>query len=171
MTMPTPTPLTPDDEQMRVTVSANRRQLDVEQVDNQQPYGLAAAILALWLLLPLRATRFPVWLDLAVAALLGVFSYFRFRGIKLEFRTDVLSILAAPLGLLYGLPYNIVFHASGNVGFLLCGLTLAVLAGALIGTTGEDEVPSRYPIAASFLSMFVLGNLITLLLPYVVSRA
>jgi len=171
MTIPTPILISRDDEIQQVTLSTERKPLEIESVQQEHPYGLMAAMVALWLLLLLRATRLPVPVDLAFALLLGVGSYLRFRSLKIGYRLDVLTILASVLGILYGLPYKIVYHATGNFWFLLSGVLIAVITGSLFGNKEEVEQHPNDPIAVSFLAMFVFGNLITMFISYLFLHA
>jgi hypothetical protein len=164
MSLPTPTPLTPDDDQVKVTLFADRRPAAVTSIV-VEPYALAAVLIALLALLLLRATRHAVLTDLLVAALLGAMSYRSMLHTHLTCSTRLLCMAAAGLGLLYGLPAALLYMQEWHwqIGLILAGgLVLAAFNGMLLSLTEAAEESPRNAIAVSFLAFFVMGNLLTL---------
>jgi hypothetical protein len=165
MSIPSTTPLTPDDEQPGVTLTADRRQRDVEEHESYL-YVCASVIFTLWLLLILRSTHLSIRSDLVLAALLGVLCYLLFLRTLPHLKANLLAMLAAVLGLLYGLPYLVVYHMASYTLFLLCGALLALVAGSILSAALQNEERSYYPVVVSFLIFFVLGNIVTLMLSH-----
>ena len=167
MSMPPTNPLTPDDEQPGVKLSADRRPPDVERMTHQ-PYGIAAVLVALLLLLGLLVmTRLSLLAGVNIAVLSGVIAYIVMLGAHPHLPPILLCATAAVLGLYYGLPAALVMsHLSWPwpTLYLVSGLLLAASTGALLSSTVDAEEHPIYPIAASFLGLFVLGNLVCVVL-------
>jgi predicted neutral ceramidase superfamily lipid hydrolase len=168
MSIPPPTPLTPDDEEPDVTRALDPRPPDVAPSAHHAD-GITAILCALLLLLILHGAHLPMraGLLLAIAAFIGVIAYFVMRRAHAGFSSSNLSSLAAMLGLLYGLPNTLVFNQAGwqakTTLILWGGILLSVLIGAVLSSAVESEERPIYPITLSFLSLFILGNLITML--------
>ena len=167
MSIPSPTPLTPDDDSSGVTLAKDRRPLaEVPRV--HPPYGLEAALLALLLLICLRASSLSGLTDLLLAAVCGVIVYLVLLASKPPVPVHLLSVIAGVSGMLYGLPDVLIYHQRWGIGSfpLLFGLLLAGLVGWLLSHSWDEPEHPGYALTASFLGMFVLANLMTLLLPH-----
>lgn len=153
--------LSPDDDQQ------TRIDLLEKPQAPEQPYGLAAWIFGLLLLLVLRGLlrSVPFFSLLGMTMVIVVVSYLLLSGLRPKMHLLTLAILAAELALLYSLPYSLVYKAgwTNPTAFanLLMSVILTGITGLLLGRGLEVE---RYPeevIGICFFAVFVVVNILT----------
>lgn len=136
----------------------------------EQPYGLASWSIGLLALLLLRGLLHGAesFLLFSCALIIVLVSYMLLSGLRPKLPLFAFVTLAAELGLLYSLPYDLLYkstwHDAASAANLLTGILLAAIAGVLLGRGLEVKQHPSAVIGISFLMMFVFVNLVYMVL-------
>lgn len=158
-------PLTPDDKQRDSILLTNAH------AKPEQPYGMTAVLtgMALLLLTSFLLPHMTLLARLGGALTAGLLIYVILLAMRPALPILALAIIAAELGLLYGLPATHLFinPFSQNAFNNYLDLAMRVITAGLVGfIVARALVVERFPrtvIAINFLYTFVCINLISLL--------
>ncbi len=105
----------------------------------------------------------------SVALMVVAVAYLLLSALRPKLPLLAFVILAAELGLLYSLPfellYNKTWHDATSAVNLVVGMLLAAIAGILLGRGFDTEKHPTEVIGISFLVMFVFVNLVYTFFP------
>lgn len=168
-----PIPLSPDDDQHASL------DLSTPPTAGRQPYGLAALMVGLVILLILRGislhsvqsmSPLSSFLQLNMAIVGGMFVYLAFLFTRPRLPAHTLSVVAGELGLLYSYPAYLLYVAPWQAVTHTFWLAVLLFCVGLVGIIGTiishglraDDDP-RPAMLVNFLAFFVLtgfGNLL-----------
>lgn len=168
-----PIQLTPDDEQPRPVL------FEDDQPEQWQPYAYVAIYAALLLMLGLRLVAdklffnrqliFLMRVNFAVICALAV--YLTLTILRPRINLLLTSVVGAILGAWYGLPAQLIYrdawHDPRHFASLVLYTVMAGVAGLFIGRAFGVEREPKLVVPISFLSVFVIANLYSIILQFV----